>query len=103
MAQQMVAGAGAGVAVAFVACPTELVKCKLQAQSALMASGTNVAAVQQAIYQGPIDVVKQVLRNEGGLLGMFKGLTPTLLREVPYTPFLSNPANARIPETVIAH
>lgn len=32
--QQMVAGAGAGVAVSFVACPTELVKCRLQAQNA---------------------------------------------------------------------
>ncbi|KAG0603867.1 hypothetical protein M758_10G126900 [Ceratodon purpureus] len=31
--QQMVAGAGAGVAVSFVACPTELIKCRLQAQS----------------------------------------------------------------------
>lgn len=31
--QQMVAGAGAGIAVTFVACPTELVKCRLQAQS----------------------------------------------------------------------
>lgn len=90
VAQQMVAGAGAGVAVSFVACPTELVKCKLQAQSALQlvaagqssasASTTNVAA--QQYYKGPIDVVKQVLRNEGGVLGLFKGLTPTLLREV---------------------
>jgi solute carrier family 25 carnitine/acylcarnitine transporter 20/29 len=83
VAQQMVAGAGAGVAVAFVACPTELVKCKLQAQSALMAAGTTTnVATQQQLYRGPIDVVKQVLRNEGGVLGMFKGLTPTLLREV---------------------
>lgn len=31
--QQMVAGVGAGVAVSFVACPTELIKCRLQAQS----------------------------------------------------------------------
>lgn len=34
VAQQAVAGAGAGVAVSFVACPTELVKCRLQAQGA---------------------------------------------------------------------
>lgn len=31
--QQMVAGVGAGVAVSFVACPTELIKCRLQAQT----------------------------------------------------------------------
>ena len=36
--KQMIAGAGAGTAVSFVACPTELVKCRLQAQSALSAA-----------------------------------------------------------------
>jgi len=36
--QQMVAGVGAGVAVSFVACPTELIKCRLQAQSSLTTS-----------------------------------------------------------------
>ena len=29
---QVVAGLGAGVAVSFLACPTELLKCRLQAQ-----------------------------------------------------------------------
>lgn len=92
--QQVIAGAGAGFAVSFVACPTELVKCKLQAQSAL--AGATVAAataggrgaqagtlLSQAQYSGPLDVARQVLRSEGGVLGLFKGLTPTLLREVP--------------------
>ena len=32
ISQSFVAGAGAGLAVTFVACPTELVKCRLQAQ-----------------------------------------------------------------------
>jgi solute carrier family 25 carnitine/acylcarnitine transporter 20/29 len=109
VSQQIVAGAGAGVAVSFVACPTELVKCRLQAQSAL--SGATVAAAAAAPaptlagvgvaatggtatatfkgtaaavqYSGPLDVARQVLRSEGGTLGLFKGLTPTLLREVP--------------------
>ncbi len=107
--QQIVAGAGAGIAVSFVACPTELVKCRLQAQSAL--AGATVAAAAAAPaptlagvgvaatggtatatfkgtaaavqYSGPLDVARQVLRSEGGTLGLFKGLTPTLLREVP--------------------
>lgn len=30
-----------------------------------------------------MDVVKQVLKSEGGALGLFKGLLPTLAREVP--------------------
>ena len=34
-------------------------------------------------YGGPIDVAKQVLKSEGGTRGLFKGLFPTLAREVP--------------------
>ncbi|XP_022002006.1 mitochondrial carnitine/acylcarnitine carrier-like protein [Helianthus annuus] len=77
--QQVVAGAGAGFAVAILATPTELIKCRLQAQSAL-ADGAVTAAVK---YSGPLDVAKQVLRSEGGARGLFKGLIPTMAREVP--------------------
>ncbi|KAF8728183.1 hypothetical protein HU200_018770 [Digitaria exilis] len=103
VAQQVVAGAGAGFAVSFLACPTELIKCRLQAQSVLAtatpapaaagvgaggaaaASATVVAAAPAAAvkYGGPIDVAKHVIRSEGGTLGLFKGLFPTLAREVP--------------------
>ncbi|KAK3428825.1 mitochondrial carnitine/acylcarnitine carrier-like protein [Eucalyptus grandis] len=79
--QQVVAGAGAGVAVSFLACPTELIKCRLQAQSALASAGpTATVAVK---YGGPMDVARHVLRSEGGTRGLFKGLFPTLAREVP--------------------
>ncbi|GLT81249.1 hypothetical protein SLA2020_526430 [Shorea laevis] len=78
--QQIICGAGAGVAVSFLACPTELIKCRLQAQSALLGSGTGAVAV---MYGGPLDVAKHVLRSEGGTRGLFKGLVPTLAREVP--------------------
>ncbi|KAG6503711.1 mitochondrial carnitine/acylcarnitine carrier-like protein [Zingiber officinale] len=73
--QQVIAGAGAGVAVSFLACPTELIKCRLQAQSALADSAA-------AKYGGPIDVAKHVVR-EAGVRGLFKGLVPTMAREVP--------------------
>ncbi|KAL3621767.1 hypothetical protein CASFOL_034427 [Castilleja foliolosa] len=79
VSQQFVCGAGAGVAVSFLACPTELVKCRLQAQSALATSGPAVAVK----YGGPMDVARQVLRTEGGVRGLFKGMVPTLAREVP--------------------
>ncbi|KAI9111542.1 hypothetical protein K1719_017232 [Acacia pycnantha] len=78
--QQFVCGAGAGLAVSFLACPTELVKCRLQAQSALAGSGAATVAVK---YGGPMDVARQVLRSEGGARGLFKGLFPTMAREVP--------------------
>ncbi|XP_044466780.1 mitochondrial carnitine/acylcarnitine carrier-like protein [Mangifera indica] len=78
--QQIIAGAGAGVAVSFLACPTELIKCRLQAQSALAGSGSATVAVE---YGGPMDVARHVLRSEGGVVGLFKGLVPTMAREVP--------------------
>ncbi|KAK8964476.1 Mitochondrial carnitine/acylcarnitine carrier-like protein [Platanthera guangdongensis] len=79
--QQVICGAGAGVAVSFLACPTELIKCRLQAQSAL--AGSSKSAAGAIKYGGPMDVAKHVLRSEGGLRGLFKGLVPTLAREVP--------------------
>ncbi|KAG9452141.1 hypothetical protein H6P81_005045 [Aristolochia fimbriata] len=78
--QQIVCGAGAGFAVSFLACPTELIKCRLQAQSALADSAGSAGGVK---YGGPMDVAKHVLRSEGGARGLFKGLVPTLAREVP--------------------
>ncbi|XP_004148480.1 mitochondrial carnitine/acylcarnitine carrier-like protein [Cucumis sativus] len=77
--QQVVCGAGAGIAVSLVACPTELIKCRLQAQSALAASNSVGVAVK---YGGPMDVAKHVLKSHG-INGLFKGMVPTLAREVP--------------------
>ncbi|XP_059441817.1 mitochondrial carnitine/acylcarnitine carrier-like protein [Corylus avellana] len=73
-------GTGAGVAVSILACPTELIKCRLQAQSALADSGAAGVAMK---YGGPMDVARHVLRSEGGVRGLFKGLFPTMAREVP--------------------
>ncbi|KAI4377972.1 hypothetical protein MLD38_015521 [Melastoma candidum] len=76
--QQVVCGAGAGFAISFLACPNELIKCRLQAHSTLVGDGAGTMAVK---YVGPVDVAKHVLR-EGGAAGLFKGLIPTLAREV---------------------
>jgi len=53
---------------------------RLQAQSALAGSGTATLAVK---YGGPMDVARHVLRSEGGVKGLFKGLVPTMAREIP--------------------
>ncbi|CAM0956085.1 unnamed protein product [Alopecurus aequalis] len=74
--QQVVAGAGAGFAVSFLACPTELIKCRLQAQSSLAEAGA------AALPKGPMDVAKHVMKD-AGLKGLFKGLVPTMGREIP--------------------
>ncbi|KAK4490417.1 hypothetical protein RD792_001094 [Penstemon davidsonii] len=77
--QQVVCGAGAGAAVSFLACPTELIKCRLQAQSSMATSSSGAIPVK---YRGPMDVARHVLQS-GGVKGLFKGLIPTLAREVP--------------------
>lgn len=48
-------------------------------------AGVNGAAVltAPAAYSGPMDVARRVIQSEGGVLGLFRGLTPTFLREVP--------------------
>ncbi|KAL8201075.1 hypothetical protein R6Q57_012414 [Mikania cordata] len=85
--QQFIAGAGAGVAVSFLATPTELIKCRLQAQGAgaTTAAATEAGATVTAAvkYGGPMDVARQVLRSEGGIRGLYKGLFPTFAREIP--------------------
>lgn len=53
-------------------CPTELIKCKLQALHE-MKQTTRVTAFQ---------LTKQILQTEG-IKGMFRGLTPTFAREMP--------------------
>ena len=54
-------------------------KCRLQAQSALADAGASATAVK---YGGPVDVAKHVLRS-AGMKGLFKGLVPTMAREIP--------------------
>ncbi|KAI3693770.1 hypothetical protein L1987_76722 [Smallanthus sonchifolius] len=85
--QQFIAGAGAGFAVSFLGTPTELIKCRLQAQGsaagATALAEVGAAATTAAKYGGPIDVAKHVMRSEGGIRGLYKGFCPTLVREVP--------------------
>lgn len=38
---------------------------------------------QKVHYKGPMDVARKVFATEGGLRGLYKGLVPTLAREVP--------------------
>ncbi|XP_078371292.1 mitochondrial ornithine transporter 1-like [Oculina patagonica] len=71
------AGSGAAVFSSFALCPTELVKCRLQAQHQM-----NIMAGKTGIKSGVMQVTMQIIRQDG-FLGLFRGLTPTLVREVP--------------------
>ncbi|KIZ07141.1 carnitine/acylcarnitine carrier-like protein [Monoraphidium neglectum] len=86
LSDELLSALAASAAVSLVACPTELLKCRLQAQGDKKVAAARLAAAgvdpgSAALYRGPRDVARHVLRNEGGLPGLFKGLGATLLRE----------------------
>jgi len=56
----------------FTLCPTELIKCKLQA----------LHEMKQEKRVTPYQLTKQIIKTEG-IKGMFRGLTPTFFREMP--------------------
>eukprot|EP00667_Euglena_gracilis_P012644 EG_transcript_12986 len=58
--------------------PTELVKCRLQVQHIAMQS----EGMAKAQFRGPVDCAFQILKAEG-LPGLYRGLSSTLLRELP--------------------
>ncbi|XP_030648908.1 solute carrier family 25 member 15b [Chanos chanos] len=75
--QKACAGSVASVFSSLVLCPTELVKCRLQAMHEMAASG-KIASSQKTVWS----VVKTVMHKEGPA-GFFQGLTTTIAREVP--------------------
>ena len=73
----------AGFFCSLVLCPTELVKCKLQAMREVSTSGAAKSSAMTAKkHIGPLQLTRQILRTEG-VNGLFHGLTATLCREMP--------------------
>ncbi|XP_052751633.1 mitochondrial ornithine transporter 1 isoform X2 [Galleria mellonella] len=61
----------------FTLCPTELIKCQLQAMREV-----NVQGSQTAIKVTPLQLTQQIFRQYG-IQGLFRGLVPTIMREMP--------------------
>lgn len=64
----------------FTLCPTELVKCRLQAmrETSAMSTETNL----KQVHIGPWKLTRDILKSEG-IPGLFRGLSPTFAREMP--------------------
>lgn len=67
-------GALAGTVQAFIICPVEHIKCRLQIQAA---SGA------KQVYKGPIDAITSIIKNHGIFRGLYRGMGVTLWRETP--------------------
>eukprot|EP00804_Cyclotella_cryptica_P026855 CCRYP_019895-RA/>CCRYP_019895-RA protein AED:0.30 eAED:0.32 QI:0/0/0/1/1/1/2/0/342 len=94
---------------AFVICPMEHIKCRLQVQTAALASSATSPAASSAInnisganlapgarafatvaasrertlYKGPIDCGLSIIKNHGLFRGLYRGMGVTLWRETP--------------------
>lgn len=69
-----VSGCMAGLAVAQVNTPVEMLKCKMQVE--------NMKPKQDRLYSGVVDVATQMIRK-GGVMSLYQGNTATMLREGP--------------------
>ena len=78
---KFVAGGGAGGIASVIANPTDLVKVRLQVDG-MKAAGPN----HKPQYQGVVDCMQQIYRNEG-VLGFWKGSLPNLTRAVVLAAF----------------
>nr|XP_023996709.1 mitochondrial ornithine transporter 1-like [Salvelinus alpinus] len=76
--QKACSGSLASIFSSLALCPTELVKCRLQAMHEMEASGKIPSGQKSSVWS----VVRTVLRKDGPL-GFYQGLTTTVVREVP--------------------
>ncbi|KAL9649822.1 hypothetical protein ABK040_009635 [Willaertia magna] len=67
---QFLSGSLAGFCIAFIVCPTELIKIRLQTQF-----GQNYGFFNKA---------RHIWRNEGKLIGIYHGFSATMLRELSF-------------------
>ncbi|XP_014615471.1 PREDICTED: mitochondrial ornithine transporter 1 [Polistes canadensis] len=61
-------------------CPTELIKCKLQAMREMQYQTNMPTTIMKRI--GPWELTRNILREQG-IRGLFTGLTSTIAREMP--------------------
>ncbi|KAI9138817.1 mitochondrial carrier domain-containing protein [Paraphysoderma sedebokerense] len=75
-----ISGAFSGFFIAFLACPIELLKVRLQAQS--LSSTAAATSVAQLRYKGIADCFIHTYATNG-LKGLYRGLPITILRDIP--------------------
>jgi solute carrier family 25 (mitochondrial carnitine/acylcarnitine transporter), member 20/29 len=87
-----IVGGLTGIPVSMLATPTELLKCRLQAQGGAKPPPGAIYSLADAragkiLYKGPVDALHLVTKFENGIFGLYRGLMATLWREVPGNAF----------------
>jgi solute carrier family 25 (mitochondrial carnitine/acylcarnitine transporter), member 20/29 len=82
-----IASAGSAAAVSCLTFPLEVVRLRLQAQEMSSGSGleSNSSASQQRHqrYTGMLDAFRSIIKNEGVVRGLYRGLSSSLIRTIP--------------------
>lgn len=73
MRREFIAGMLSGAAQCTIACPMELIKCRMQVQSTALLNGTSLT----------IDQTIRTIHRQDGLKAFYRGFIPTLLRDAP--------------------
>ncbi|KAG0323467.1 hypothetical protein BGZ99_002768 [Dissophora globulifera] len=91
------AGSMAGGVMAFVNCPVELLKVKLQTQYSPAKGAVGAATGAVKPYTGVLDAGIRTFRQQG-LRGLYRGMDITLMRDVPsyFTYFVTYEGGKRI-------
>ncbi|KAK0042776.1 mitochondrial ornithine transporter 1 [Biomphalaria pfeifferi] len=79
--ENAVSGGLAAFFSSFALCPTELIKCRLQAMREMATKGHLEGGLER-LKIGPYGLTREILKAEG-IRGLYKGLTATFLREMP--------------------
>ncbi|KAI8797807.1 mitochondrial ornithine transporter 1 [Biomphalaria glabrata] len=79
--ENAVSGGLAAFFSSFALCPTELIKCRLQAMREMATKGHLEGGLER-LKIGPYGLTREILKAEG-VRGLYKGLTATFLREMP--------------------
>ncbi|KAL3878379.1 hypothetical protein ACJMK2_030770 [Sinanodonta woodiana] len=79
--ENAIAGGSAAFFSTISLCPTELVKCRLQAMREMATQGKLEGGMER-LKIGPWGLTSEILRQEG-IRGLFKGFTATMMREMP--------------------
>lgn len=78
---RLVAGGLAGITSVAVTYPLDITRTRLSIQCADL---SNLSRAEQAKLPGMWGVMKDIFKNEGGMLGLYRGIMPTIYGVAPY-------------------